>query len=200
MFKTLEAKLESMSKYAIFKNEKKQSLIYYPCAKNANTSAKLLFARHTNNENNFIFISDEKPKYLQKNEFKNIGNLENFLPNYQLFGKIEADFKCCIIRDPIKRFLSAYKNRILYHRDKDFRDYSIDKILDTLIQKIFKNKHFLPQCYFLGNTLNYYSFYSDVDNIMFFEQKVNDFFEKKSNFLKFKLVEIILKFVYQIDI
>ena len=43
-----------MSKFALFKNAKKQSLVYYPCAKNANTSAKLFFAKHTNNENNFI--------------------------------------------------------------------------------------------------------------------------------------------------
>ena len=184
MFKTLGTTLESMSKFAIFKNEKKQSLVYYPCAKNANTSAKLFFAKHTNNENNFIFISDEKPKYLQKNEFKNIGNLENFLPNYQPFAKVQADFKCCIIRDPIKRFLSAYKNRILFHRDKNFRDFSIDMILDMLVKKIFKNKHFLPQSYFLGNTLSYYSFYSDVDNVKFFKEQVNDFFGKKIEFPK----------------
>ena len=173
-----------MSKYAIFNNHKGQSLVYYPCAKNANTSANLFFAKHTNNEKNFIFLSDKKPKYLQKNEFKGIGNLENFLPNYQLFGKVKADFKCCIIRDPIKRFLSAYKNRILFHRDKAFRDFSINMILEELIKNNFENRHFLPQYYFLGNELNYYSFYSDVANIKFFEKKVNDFFGKDVNFPK----------------
>ena len=184
MLETLGAEINSMSKYAIFKNKKGKTLVYYPCAKNANTSAKLFFAKHTNNENNFIFISDKKPKYLQKNEFKGIGNLENFLPNYQSFAHVDADLKCCIIRDPIKRFISAYKNRILYHKDKEFRNFSIDKIIEKLIQNKFNNKHFLPQSYFLGKNLNYYNFYSDVSDIKFFEKKVNDFFGRKIFFPK----------------
>tara|TARA_B100001013_G_C24516060_1_gene404996 strand:+ start:21 stop:656 length:636 start_codon:yes stop_codon:yes gene_type:complete len=176
-----------MSKYVIFHNKKNQSLVYYACAKNANTSAKFFFAQHTNNEKNFIFISDKIPKYLQKNEFKNIGNLENFFPNYQPFDKIEADFKCCIIRNPIKRFLSTYKNRILYHKDLAFRDLSIDMILEKLLNNNFDNKHFLPQVYFLGKNLNYYSFYSDVSNLKPFVNQVNDFFGKKIEFPKMQI-------------
>ena len=34
-------------KYGIFKNKKtNKTLVYYPCPKNANTSAKLFFAKH----------------------------------------------------------------------------------------------------------------------------------------------------------
>ena len=85
-------------------------------------------------------------------------NLIGVFPSYQKFDEINSDFKCCIIRDPIKRFLSAYKNRILYHKDSSFRDYSVDMVLDKLIEKKFKNKHFLPQYYFLGHNLKYYSY------------------------------------------
>ena len=173
-----------MSKYAIFYNKDNQSLVYYSCPKNANTSAKLFFAKHTDNENNFVFLSDKIPKYLQPKKIKGIGNLENFIPNYQPFAKVKADFKCCIIRDPIERFVSCYKNRILFHKDKAFNNYTIDEILVNLLKNNFDNRHFLPQVYFLGNDLNYYSFYSDMNNIKYFENNVNKFFGKNFMFSK----------------
>jgi len=57
-------------------------------------------------------------------------------------------------------------------------------ILDKLENNNFENKHFLPQSYFLGNDLNYYSFWSSTDNIDIFVEKVNDFFERKIDFPK----------------
>ena len=57
-------------------------------------------------------------------------------------------------------------------------------ILDKLINGLFENRHFLPQTYFLGNNLKYFSFYSDINNINLFEKKVNDFFGKKIEFPK----------------
>ena len=44
------------TKYAIFQNKKDQSLVYYQCAKNANSSAKLFFMKHSNKENKVFFI------------------------------------------------------------------------------------------------------------------------------------------------
>ena len=83
-----------------------------------------------------------------------------------------------------KRFISAYKNRILFHRDTQFKDHSIDVILEKLENNNFENKHFLPQTYFLGNDLDYYTFWSTTDNLSIFVEKVNDFFEKKIDFPK----------------
>ncbi len=57
---------KSNSYYAIFENKNNgKKLIYYPCPKNANTSAKLFFARHLGIENKFVFLSDNIPQYKQ---------------------------------------------------------------------------------------------------------------------------------------
>ena len=172
--------------YVIFKNKNtNKKLVYYPCAKNANSSAKLFFVNHLGIENQYIFPYDNKPSYeITINDFKNKKNLTNFLPNYQPFQIVAADYKCCIIRNPIERFISAYTSRILFHKDISFRNYSVDMVLEKLHIGNFENKHFLPQTYSLGNNLNYYTFYSDVNDIKFFEQKVNDFFGKKIKFPK----------------
>ena len=42
----------------------------------------------------------------------------------------------------------------------------------------------MPQTYFLGNDLDYYTFWSTTDNLSVFVEKVNDFFEKKIDFPK----------------
>ena len=172
--------------YAIFTNKKNgKKLVYYPCPKNGNTSAKLFFAKHVGLENKLKFISDEIPEHKQqKSEFVDKINLVNFLPSGVGFSKVDADVKCCIVRDPIKRFLSAFKNRILFHKDLDFKNLSIDEILKKLESGRFENKHFLPQTFFLGKDINYFTFYADIENIDYFTQKVNDFFDKNILFPK----------------
>ena len=175
-----------MSTYAVFTNKTtKKKLIYYPCPKNANTSTKMFFAKHLNIDKRYLFLGDQIPQADQTVEdYEGKKNIINIIPSKQPFEKKNVDIKCCIVRDPIKRFISAYKNRILFHRDLQFKDHSIDMILDKLEINNFENKHFLPQSYFLGNDLNYYSFWSTTDNIGMFVEKVNDFFERKIDFPK----------------
>ena len=175
-----------MSTYAVYKNKKNgKKLVYYPCPKNAHTSAMLFFVKHLGLENKFVFIGDKIPKYKQKkNDLSGKINLHNFLPAFQQFFVVNADYKCCIIRDPVERFLSTYRNRILYHKDEKFKDYTIDMILEKLEKELFDNIHFRPQIYFLGDNLNYYSFYANVSDAKYFEEKVNEFFGKKVEFPK----------------
>ena len=175
-----------MSTYAVFTNKTtKKKLIYYPCPKNANTSAKMFFAKHLNIDKHYLFLGDQIPQADQIDEdYEGKKNIISIIPSKQPFEKKNVDIKCCIVRDPIKRFISAYKNRILFHRDVQFKDHSIDMILDKLEINNFENKHFLPQSYFLGNDLNYYSFWSTTENIGIFVEKVNDFFERKIDFPK----------------
>ena len=174
-----------MSKYLILNNKLNQSLVYYPVPKNANTSVKLFIAKHLNVDNHFTFIGDEIPRYLQKKEdLKSKESIVRFLPSKQKFTKVDVDFKCCIVRDPIKRFLSAFKNRILYHKDKQFYNHSIDQIINKLIEQKFENPHFLPQVFFLGYNINYFNFYCDVDKIEKFANYINNFFDQKISFPK----------------
>ena len=35
-----------------------------------------------------------------------------------------------MIRDPVNRFISCYNNRILYHQDLAFNNYSIDQVIE----------------------------------------------------------------------
>ena len=174
-----------MSKYGIFNNKNKETLVFYPCPKNANSSAKLFFIKHLGLENEYIFLSDDIPRYKQtKTDLGLKKNIVDFLPTKQPFKKIKADIKCCIVRDPIERFLSSYKNRILFHKDKEFFNHTIDMVLSKLENQIFENLHFLPQSYFLGDNLKYFDFYSNVKNVELFQDRVNDFFGKKITFPK----------------
>ena len=57
---------ENKSVYGIFINKNNgKKLVYYPCPKNANSSAKLFFAKHLGVDSQFIFISDNIPQNKQ---------------------------------------------------------------------------------------------------------------------------------------
>ena len=184
---------EKKSQYAIFTNKNtKRKLVYYPVAKNANSSAKLFLLKHIKADDKFFFLSDKVPEYLLKTEkkYKDIDwryNLVNFLPNYNPFSKIDVDEKCCIVRDPLERFISAYKNRILFHKDRGFKDHNIDEIIEKLENNMFENKHFLPQTYWLGNNLEYFTIVANVKNLKSFVDGVNNFFQNKIEFPKIQI-------------
>ena len=174
--------------YAIFQNRNTgRKLVYYPVAKNANSSAKLFFLKHLKIDKNYYFLSDKVPEYKINQDFKyrNLDkkyNLVNFLPSYTPFEKIEVDEKCCIIRNPIKRFISAYKNRVLFHKDLGFQNLSINEIIEKLENNSFDNRHFLPQSYWLGSDLRYFTIVSNISNMATFINGVNNFFQNKVEF------------------
>ena len=175
-----------MTKYAVFTNKiTNKKLLYYPCPKNANTSAKMFFAKHLNVDKNFLFLGDKIPQIEQTpDQYGDKLDIIGIIPSKQPFKKINVDVKCCIVRNPIKRFLSAYKNRILYHQDIQFKDHSVDMIIEKLENNNFENRHFLPQVYFLGEDLSYYTFWSTTDKVNLFAEQVNDFFSRKIIFPK----------------
>ena len=174
--------------YAIFENRNTgRKLVYYPVAKNANSSAKLFFLKHLKIDKNYYFLSDKVPEYKvnEDSKYKNLDkkyNLVNFLPSYTPFQKMDADEKCCIVRDPLKRFISAYKNRVLFHRDFEFRNLNINEIIEKMENNSFDNRHFLPQTYWLGNNLKYFTIVSNISNIEIFINGVNNFFQNKVEF------------------
>ena len=170
----------------IFNKNTNKKLVFYPVKKNANSSAKLFFASHLGLEDKFFFIEDDIPRFKQTKElhekFQGRHNLTNWFKSKNKFREINVDHKACIIRDPIKRFISAYKNRVLFHKDNDFYDFSIDMVIEKLESGSFDNKHFLPQNYWLGKNLSYFDIIGNVSNIGEFEEKINKFFEQKKEF------------------
>ena len=173
--------------YPVFINKKmNKKLAFYPVKKNANTSSKFFFACHLGIENKFFFIEDVLPRFKQTKQmhanFKNKINLINWFQAKYKFTKINVDYKSCIVRNPLDRFVSAYKNRILFHQDKEFKDHSIDEVIDKLENGILENSHFTPQNYWLGKDLDYFDIIGNVSNIKVFEKKINDFFGKNIKF------------------
>ena len=174
--------------YAIFQNRNKaRKLVYYPVAKNANSSAKLFFLKHLKIDKNYYFLSDKVPEYKinEDSKYKNLDkkyNLVNFLPSYTPFQKMDVDEKCCIVRDPLKRFISAYKNRILFHKDVNFHNLNINQIIEKMENNSFDNRHFLPQSYWLGSNLKYFTIVSNISNMETFINGVNNFFQNKVDF------------------
>ena len=170
-------------KYAIFTNKNSgRKLIYYPVAKNANSSAKLFFLKHLKIDKNYYFLADNVPEYkfIKDPKYKDLDknyNLVNFLPSYTPFQKMYVDEKCCIVRDPLKRFISAYKNRILFHKDAGFQNLNINEIIERMENNSFDNRHFLPQTYWLGDDLRYFTIVSNISNMKIFINGVNNFSE-----------------------
>ena len=175
--------------YPVFTSNKSgKKLAFYPVKKNANTSSKLFFASHLGIEGSFFFLEDEMPRFKQTKKmhdsFKNKSNLINLYQGKYAFQIISVDYKSCIIREPLERFVSAYKNRVLFHKDKDFNNHSVSEVIEKLENGNIENKHFLPQSFFLGKDLSYFDIVGSLSNIKSFEKKINDFFGQKKIFPK----------------
>ena len=174
--------------YLIITNRNKRRLVFYPVAKNANTSVRLFLIKHLSLENRFYFTEDSIPAHklniTDLENYKNQHSVTQFLPPYTKFRTISVEEKACLIREPIERFVSAYKNRILFHKDENFKNHSIDEILEKLENQLFENKHFLPQTYWLGNDLNYFTIKANIKNLESFIRSINNFFMKEIEFPK----------------
>ena len=178
--------------YPVFVNKKNnEKLAFYPVKKNANTSSKFFFASHLGIEDKFFYLEDKIPRFKQTQKmhdsFKNKSNLVNLYQGKHAFQKINVEYKSCIVRDPLERFLSAYKNRILFHKDEDFNNHTVNEVIEKLENGAIENRHFLPQKYFLGNDLGYFNIVGSLSNIKDFEEKINNFFEQKRKFPKLQV-------------
>ena len=86
--------------HQIFKNLSKQKLIFYPCPKNANISAKLFFLKHLGTSHKVYFSNFPMHDRLNRNKEKiklhDKIDIITIFPSYIKFKKYNADFKCCI--------------------------------------------------------------------------------------------------------
>lgn len=100
-----------MNNYLILNNFKtNKKLVYYPVPKNANTSIKMFLAMHLKIDNKFEY-RDDIPRFKRKlDKYYKKPSISALLPSYTKFQKVIADYKICIIRNPIERFISAFEN------------------------------------------------------------------------------------------
>ena len=136
--------------------------LYFPVPKVACTSVKMGILRHNDPQAfNTISASDDRRKY----------NVHTVYPSYQ-FKPWIARLKwprrqwICVVRDPIKRAVSGYRNRILFHKDlekipaeeltqnglapnPDLNSFAsnLQKYCDV---SMAVHHHFAPHCFYLG--------------------------------------------------
>lgn len=87
---------------------------------------------------------------------------------YQIIQEYKPDFVFGIVRDPNKRFVSAYKDRVLKKNKDNFDNKSFDNLiyqLDNLVtSKTDFGMHIRPQTWWLGQDPTIYdSFYWTYD-------------------------------------
>tara|TARA_B100001093_G_scaffold167570_1_gene160243 strand:+ start:3958 stop:4674 length:717 start_codon:yes stop_codon:yes gene_type:complete len=181
----LDQKNNVISAYRLFQRSDGKNLVFYPVPKNANSSFKKLFIEHLSIEKDYLFLDDDIPMHQKekyKENFKNGNWLWSFLPPKPIFSLMPSNLdviKLAIVRNPIERFLSAYNNRVLWHKDSDFNNLSVNEVITKLKNKKFDNLHFLPQTYFLGHQPDYYTHLSLMPSINGMVNFINNFFGKE---------------------
>ena len=111
-----------------------------------------------------IATSRKKPPFSHRNLIWKKLDLNKKI-NFNIISKIYNNVFCLI---HIGAYVPYSGKKINY---KNAKNTNIDSSLVLAKWSNFKNKHFLPQSYFLGNNLDYFSFYADVENISVFEEK-----------------------------
>lgn len=74
------------------------------------------------------------------------------------FKKERADYKFCVVRDPVDRFISGYTDRIMYHGYIPYMPFEEFVTNFQYYQKQYEEveHHFRPQTAFIGNKVSYY--------------------------------------------
>ena len=88
-----------------------QKLFYAPVPKIACTSIKLMFFKFENGFEFQPYKVNGKPMHIHNVGYK--GTLYEKFPT----KRIESYHRVSLVRDPVKRFLSAYGNRVVHHKE-----------------------------------------------------------------------------------
>jgi len=116
--------------------------------------------------------------------------LDDYGYDYSEFKSFDGYETVCIKRDPVKRFVSCYTDKII--REKHIENCDLEHFIDNFDEVLenhpfkhpsLKDKeigflwyHFVPQCYHLGGDINYYDHVIDTKEI---STKLKSFLESK---------------------
>lgn len=176
-----------MKKTRILKSERLK-IAYFPIPKSACTTLK-----------NILYYLEFQEDYPKKPE-----SIHSFWRHKK--EEINPDilneyFKFVVIRDPIKRFLSCYRNRIFFHKDlaqtkqinvEQFRGLGLKKYprLDFFVQHLeeyimVSNKtehHFSPQSQLLIDDLSFYDFVCPIEEMERLRRKLSEIADQELYF------------------
>ncbi|MEP5938288.1 MAG: sulfotransferase family 2 domain-containing protein [Erythrobacter sp.] len=135
-------------------------MVYFPVPKIACTSIKA------------AIIKQEEPDIYDKLE--SLGKIHTGRYTTVEFSKVRLRWRLfsrpvCVVRDPISRFVSGYRNRILHHDDMGGIQPSIDEFALNLSAHIESfaavRHHFSPMTLFLGENSNFYEHIFDISEV-----------------------------------
>ncbi|MGQ3488256.1 sulfotransferase family 2 domain-containing protein [Roseovarius pacificus] len=90
------------------------NLVYFPVPKIACTSLKTAIMQH-NSPEEYKRLNSREPSEQNVHEYIRSYKMRPWTP----WLKTTRDEWVCIVRDPIKRAVSGYRNRIMFHKDLD---------------------------------------------------------------------------------
>ena len=61
-------------------------------------------------------IYEKHPEMFEGSRREDYRYLRSILPDYDINQTQNAEVRLCVVRDPIERFVSAFTNRVLYHK------------------------------------------------------------------------------------
>jgi len=141
-----------------------KKIIYHSCPKNGCTSVKTMIMR--------IFGDSRSNSTHRPWPHDNI-RCEPFVPHPSY------DIRMCVTRDPVKRFVSAYINRVLHHKQVPYVEF------DDFVENFYYyfnnygaiNWHLSQQIRFIGSDPSYYTHIYDVSEM----PKISDLLSKMSS-------------------
>ncbi|MEG4644244.1 sulfotransferase family 2 domain-containing protein [Paracoccus sp. APAP_BH8] len=145
----------------------KINLSYFPVPKVACTSLKHVF----------YFIENER-EFHPSTKNGMVFHIHNYYPSVPFqnnpHDRLRHHHRVCVVRDPIRRFLSSYSNRVCFHKELSEKRLSPNAIsagaepdpdLEVFVEKleIYREHsksirdHTAPQVSYLGSDKDYYS-------------------------------------------
>lgn len=168
----------------------KHRIVFFPMAKNCSTSVKHLFYR----------LDVGMPFRAAKKNFGLIGHVHKYYPTQtqEEWQRIyDAYDSIVIVRDPIKRFLSAYGNRVVHMKALEtmgdasakilMSNYPLQPSLEQFVQNLefycnassYMKNHIAPQETIVGGIFSKIKHVYDISQVSEFEKFMSERCEKQ---------------------